>query len=694
MATPTDNVSKNDIKTGSKTESKNKNREARIPRTLPTTPDPAAAKDLRKILDGQFGQIREEIRAMLNDEFFLPSIDGTLDENRDALIPVLERFRDAGYSWDSFSQANGGSGKADRSVIGLETLGHANLNAMVKGGVQWGLWGGAIDNLGTERHRHYIKPTMDLELLGVYAMTELGHGSNVQALETTATYDPETQEFIINSPTPSAKKVYLGNAAKHGTIAAVFAQLYTPDSEESHGVHCLVVPIRDENHEPMPGVTIGDHGHKGGLLGVDNGTLLFDNVRVPRENLLNRFADVSEDGTYHSPIESKNRRFFTMLSTLIRGRIAVGGAANAAARTSLDIAIRYATQRRQFNSGGDTPEKRLIDHRSHRLRLLIPLAKSYALMLLHNEVTGRLYDQQRQINEEVLDLANPTEEQLIHSRELESWAAGLKVMATQHATKTIQECREACGGAGYMSENLLTTFKADSDVFTTFEGDNTVLIQMVAKEMLTAYGRDMADLSPIDMVRYGIDEVGDLLRRRSGLSRTVQTALDVARRSNDNSIFDAGYQVELLEDRAQSILKSLAGRMRNARKMDLEDAAELVDQAQDHMIAAGWARMDSLALQHLVEAESKLPVDSPARPVLEQVRDLYALSTIIEHAGWYQEHGLLPASRIRVARAAIRDLVDSLGPWAEVLVDAFEVPEAIRNVPMLQQAGVDSPRYE
>ena len=693
MAIPTIHRNSKPDDESAKAESKGSNREARIPHTLPTTPDPAAAKDLRMILDGQFGQIREEIRRMLDDEFFLPQVEGTLDENRDALIPLLERFRDGGYSWDSFSQANGGTGKADRSVIGLETLAHANLSAMVKGGVQWGLWGGAIDNLGTERHRRYIKPTMDLELLGVYAMTELGHGSNVQALETTATYDPETQEFIINSPSPSAKKVYLGNAAKHGTIAAVFAQLHTPGVEESHGVHCLVVPIRDENHEPLPGVTIGDHGHKGGLLGVDNGTLMFDNVRIPRENLLNRFADVDEEGNYHSPIESQNRRFFTMLSTLIRGRIAVGGAANAATRTSLDIAVRYATRRRQFNSGGDTQEKRIIDHRSHRLRLLIPLAKSYALMLLHNEVTGRLYNQQRQINEEVLDLANPTEEQLIQSRELESWAAGLKVMATQHATKTIQECREACGGAGYMAENLLTVFKADSDVFTTFEGDNTVLIQMVAKEMLTAYGRDMADLSPIDMVRYGIDEVGDLLRRRSGLSRTVQSAIDVARKSNDNSIFDAGYQVELLEDRAQSILKSLASRMRNARKLEPTEAAKLVDEAQDHMIAAGWARMDSLALQHLVEAEAKLPADSPARPVLEQVRDLYALSTIVEHAGWYQEHNVLPSSRIRVARAAIRDLVDSLGPWAEVLVDAFDVPKAITTVPMLQDAGVDSPRY-
>lgn len=667
--------------------------EARAPQTLPTEPQHQVAADLQKILDGQFGVLREEIRNLIDDERFLPKREGTLDEQRDALLPVLKEFAEGGFSYDSFSQANGGSGKTDRAIIGLETLAHADLSAMVKSGVQWGLWGGAIDNLGTERHKKYVKPTMDLELLGIYAMTEIGHGSNVQQLETTATYDPETQEFIINSPSPAAKKCYLGNAARHGTIAAVFAQLYTPGVEESHGVHCLVVPVRDEDGNPLPGVTIGDHGSKGGLLGVDNGTLMFDNVRIPRENLLNRFGDVSEDGVYSSPIDSKNRRFFTMLSTLIRGRIAVAGAASSATRSSLDIAVSYATRRRQFSPGGNLPEKRLIDHRSHRLRLLVPLAKTYALMLLQNQVTAKLYDQQRSIAEGVLDLSNPTEEQLIASRELESWAAGLKVISTQHATRTIQECREACGGAGYMSENLLTTFKADSDVFTTFEGDNTVLIQMVGKEMLTAYARDMGDLSAMDLVKYGINEVGDLIRRRSGLSNTVKTALDSVRNKEDNSIFDTGYQVTLLEERSQAILKSLAQRMQKARKAELQEAVQIVDKAQDHLIAAGYARMDSLALQALVEAEDKLPKDSPAKGVLEQIRHLYALSTIVEHAAWYQEHGMLPGSRIRVARAAVRDLVDSLGPWAEVLVEAFAIPNAVRNVPMLSQEGVDEPRY-
>lgn len=666
--------------------------EARRPKTLAHPrgkEEEAVARDLQTIIDGPFAEAREKVREMLDDPFMIPNLEGTIEEQRDLQVERLKLFADSGHQRNSFSRANGGTGKTAEGVVALEAVAHADMSTMVKAGVQWGLWGGAIDALGTERHRHYVEPTMNLELLGCFAMTERGHGSNVQALETTAHYDPETQEFIIHSPSDSARKAYIGNAARHGTIAAVFAQLHTPGVEESHGVHCFVVPIRDEEGNALPGVEIGDHGRKGGLLGVDNGTLKFDQVRVPRENLLNRFGDVDEEGNYTSPIDSKNRRFFTMLSTLIRGRVGVGAAAGAATRTSLDIAIRYATRRRQFEGGEPGKEKTLMNHRSHRLRLLVPLARSYALAALQNAIILRLDNQYKDIAEGKLDMANPTKEQLIANRELESWAAGVKAASSQHATATIQECREACGGAGYMSENLLTTFKDDSDIFTTFEGDNTVLIQMVTKEMLTSYARDMADLSPMDIVRYGFGEIGDLLGRRTGLSASVQSLLASVTRGENTSLFDTGYQLYLLEERSQSILKSLARRLQPARKMERADAAKLVDEAQDHMLAAGWARIDSLALQALVTAEADLPEDSPARPVMAQIRHLFALSTITEHAGWYLEQNLLTGGRTKAARAAVNDLVDSLGPWAISLVDAFGIPSTITNVPMLNDGGVD-----
>ena len=125
-------------------------------------------------------------------------------------------------------------------------LAMSDLSLMVKAGVQWGLFGGAVENLGTERHHEaYVQRIIDLDLLGCFAMTETGHGSDVQALETTATYDPASQEFVIDSPTRTSRKDYIGGAAETARVAAVFAQLITPDGE-GHGVHCFVVPIRDD----------------------------------------------------------------------------------------------------------------------------------------------------------------------------------------------------------------------------------------------------------------------------------------------------------------------------------------------------------------------------------------------------------------------------------------------------------------
>lgn len=666
------------------------------PAKLPVTADPAVAKELQKILDGAYAEERERVRAMLDDEFFRPQIGLPLDEARDSILARLERLRDTGMPKGVFSKAHGGSGELGATLTGMELVGHADLGMMVKSGVQWGLFGGAVEALGSERHMHLVPRIINLDLLGCFAMTERGHGSDVQNLETTATYDAETDEFVVHSPGLSAEKTYIGNAARHGRMAAVFAQLHTPgsatdanhDPAESHGVHCILVPIRDEDGNPMPGVTIGDHGYKGGLPGVDNGTLMFDNVRVPRENLLNRFGDVDERGNYSSPVESRNRRFFTMLGTLIRGRVSVGAAAGAATRSSLTIALRYATRRRQFE-GVPGQEKRLIEHRSHRLRLLPRLSRSYALALLQNQIIERLDAQEKLIAAGEWDVAEPSDEQQWKQRETESRAAAVKAAATRHATDTIQECREACGGAGYMAENLLTVFKDDSDVFTTFEGDNTVLIQMVGKELITAYARGLSDLDPMGMLRFGVENVGDILRRRTPIARSVQSLMDRVTDREETDIFDAGYQVKLFEDRESSLLKSLARRLSGAKKMEVEDAVEAVDAAQDHLIACGWARVDSMLLEALVEAEASLDDGSPVKDVFEQVRTLFALSTINAHSGWYQEQNVLNGQRTKAVRAAINDLVDSLGPWADVLVDAFAIPDALVAVPMLDDAGVD-----
>lgn len=657
------------------------------PKTLPSRPEPEVAGALQKALDGYFPEARADVRVLLEDPSLRPTSGLTVEEARQHTTDALSKVLKTGMPYGAFRTDQGGTGDTGGTLTGIEMLGHTDLSLMVKSGVQWGLFGGAVSNLGTERHGELVRDLIELRALGCFAMTERGHGSDVQSLETTAHYDPETEEFILNSPTASSEKWFLGNAARDGRWAAVFCQLYTPGQEESHGVHCIVARIRNDDGSPVDGVAIGDHGTKGGLLGVDNGTLMFDHYRVPRENLLNRFADVSATGEYSSDIDSPNARFFTMLGALVRGRVTVGAAAGAATRTALTIGTKYAHLRRQFAPDDSLPEKKLIEHRQHRIRLLPRIARSYGLQFATNLLIKRIHD----LEAEGLDRANLTPEQARDLREVEAHAAALKVANTAHATDAIQEMRKATGGAGYMAENLLTILKEDSDVFTTFEGDNVVMLQLVTKELLGGFAREVQSFSNLEMVRFGLDNFSGILRRRTGADAVVQNLLDALTDADESSLFDPASQMQLLIERENRLLKSLARRLRPARKLPVEKAAKLVDKVQDHMISCAWAHIDRMILEAFFEAESTI-TDERSQEVLEQVRDVFFLSVVCDNAGWFLEQSLLTGTRTKGARAGLADLVDSLGPWSEVLVDAFGVPSTMLDIPMMEPYEAMTPK--
>src|SRR6185437_8144835 len=267
------------------------------------------AEYLRNALDGRWRDVRNRMRDTLTEDLFRPHYTPNTVIARTKVAEQMRIMAAFGAAADSFKKEHGGNGDVGAAITMIEMLAMSDLSLMVKAGVQWGLFGGAIENLGTERHHEaYVQRIIDLDLLGCFAMTETGHGSDVQSLETTATYDPDGDEFVIDSPTRTSRKDYIGGAAETATVAAVFAQLITQDGQ-GHGVHCFVVPIRDDDGNDLPGVTTSDCQYKGGLPGVDNGRIQFDHVRIPRENLLNKYADVAEDGTYSSPIENPNRRF-------------------------------------------------------------------------------------------------------------------------------------------------------------------------------------------------------------------------------------------------------------------------------------------------------------------------------------------------------------------------------------------------
>ncbi len=633
----------------------------------------STAEYLRNALDGRWRDVKNQTREWLSREQFRPHFTPNTVLARAKVSEQMALIAAAGISDEGFRKEHGGTGDVGAAVTMIEMLAMSDLSLMVKAGVQWGLFGGAVENLGTERHHEeYVKKIINLELRGCFAMTETGHGSDVQSLETTATYDAKTEEFVIHSETPTARKDYIGGAAETARVAAVFAQLITTKDGKptNQGVHCLLVPIRDDEGNDLPGVTTSDCQYKGGLPGVDNGRIMFDHVRIPRVNLLNKYGDVAPDGTYSSPIENPNRRFFTMIGTLIRGRITVAGSAGNAARVALDIATRYALERRQFSAPDDAGEVLIMDYLVHQRRLFPLIARSYALQFAQNELVSKCHDLQTS------DVADAEEQ-----RELESRAAGLKAANTWHASRAIQEAREACGGAGYMAENRLIALRGDTDVFTTFEGDNHVLTQLVAKELLTAYADDVKGMSPVEWVRFAANAVGSRVMKRTAAETIMQTIVD-ARQDNEEegSLFNRGTQVTMFEEREEYLISSVARRLQGkSKEMSAFDAFNAV---QDHVLHAATAHIDRIVLEAFVAGIDACE-NEQARELLGIVCDLYALSVIEDDKAWFVEHRYLSTERAKAVTRGINDRCRALRPHARTLVDGFGIPEPLRYAEML-----------
>ena len=640
--------------------------------SLPHAVDPTT---LTEVLDGRWGHVRRDAREHLHDPDLLPTYGENVDEARERVTRMARKIAGSGRVVLGFPKEYGGEDDAGGSVTAIEMLAFTDLSLMVKAGVQWGLFGGAVQLLGTERHHEaYLRDIMSFDLPGCFAMTETGHGSDVQQLRTTCTYDPATQTFDLHTPHEAARKDYIGNAARDGRMAVVFAQLVTDG--ERHGVHAWLVPIRDEQGNPMPGVTIGDDGPKAGLLGVDNGRLSFDHVCVPRDMLLDRYGSVAPDGTYTSSIENETRRFFTMLGTLVRGRVSVGGSAAAATKLALDIAVRYGETRRQFSAPGADREVLLNDYLVHQRKLLPALATTYALHFAQEELVGTMHHVQG---------AEDLDENA--QRELESRAAGLKVAQTWHATRTIQMAREACGGAGYLQENRLPHLKADTDVFTTFEGDNTVLLQLVAKGLLTGYRDAFGSLDGWGRVGFIADMVRETVLERTAARGLIARLVDaVPGRDDEVPLLDRGWQLKMLEDREKHVLEGAIRRLRRGAETPGVQPFDVFNDVQDHVLKTAQVHIDRVVLEAFV-AGIERTTDGGARALLERVCDLYALSTIEADRAWFLEHGRLTPTRSKALTGAVNGLLAELRPHMVTLVDAFAIPEDWKGAAILREEG-------
>jgi acyl-CoA oxidase len=614
-----------------------------------------APNTMQRLLDGEQRDVRQLVKQIITQPEF-KYFQGT-DHHafRKQVLAWTRRLADAGLGRICLPKYLGGEEDVPKFMAASETLGFHDLSLMIKFGVQFGLFAGSIQLLGTEsHHRKYLADAASCQLIGCFAMTEIGHGSNVQAIETTAVYDPEHEEFIIHSPSFSAGKAYIGNAAQDARIGTVFAQLQIDG--EQQGVHAFLVPLRGEDGRVLPGISIEDDGYKMGLNGVDNGRIWFDHVRVPRAALLNRFADVERTGKYSSPIESVGARFFTTIGTLVSGRIAIAASGNSAAKSALSIAIRYAARRRQFGSAKALgKETLLLDYPAIQRRLMPLLANAYAIDFALKHLVALHAKSMDQI-----------------SRPVETLAAGLKAWTTWNTTRTIQAGRESCGGEGYIAANRFAALKADTDVFTTFEGDNTVLMQLVAKNLLTDLKDRFKEMGPAQLTRFLLDQ------KVKGFTRTMPLfTLNVSR----HHLLDAGIQLSYFQYRESCLLLQYAGAFRRLTKNGQIDAYAAFTSLQPGLLELADAYVEREILESFVAAIESV-TDQTLRAPLKRLCDLFAMSQLERHKGWYLENHLMSGFKAKAVSRSVTTLCAEVRQDAVALVNSFGIPEACLAAPI------------
>jgi acyl-CoA oxidase len=602
---------------------------------------------LAKVLDGKSEQINKRVKTLITDPAFKLEDKDSLAEKREQVLQWCKLLAQQGMGSMAYPKEYGGQGDMASYFSVMETISYLDLSLVIKFGVQFGLWGMSVYFLGTEKHhKKYLRDIGTLELPGCFAMTETGHGSNVRGIETTATYNHADKTFIINTPNELARKEYIGNAAVHGQAATVFAKIVVEGKD--YGVGAFVVPLREKNGTLKPGVRIKDCGRKLGLNGVDNGVIYFDNVVIPKDDMLDKYAGISDDGKFTSPISSDNRRFFTMLGTLVGGRIGIPRSGNAASKLALTIAIRYGDGRRQFGPEG-APEVPILNYRTHQRRLMPLLANAYAMHFSLQYLTERFFAR--------------TDEQM---QEIEALAAGLKSFGTWNTTATLQECREACGGKGYLAENRFADLKADSDIYTTFEGDNTVLMQLVAKSRLTEFKQEFSNMNAFGILNYVAQQAATSISEKNPFT---------IRSTDDAHLLDPEFHKNAFIYRERDILTSAAKRLRKhiGEGMDSFDAFNV---AQHHLVQVGFAYIERIILEKFHEAV-EATADKGCKDALRKLYNLFALTQIDKNKGWYLEQGYMEGVKTKAIRKLINQLCWEIRQEAVPLVNAFQIPESL-----------------
>ncbi|CAO3614732.1 unnamed protein product [Mucor fragilis] len=534
-------------------------------------------------------------------------------------------------------------------------------------GVHYGLFVGALQSNATPGQLGYWFEKGALSLsnfVGCFAMTEIGHGSNVPGLETTATFDEASDQFIIHTPTLTATKWWIGGAAHSATHASVFAQLIVKGKK--YGTKCFVVPLRDpKTYNLLPGINIGDIGKKMGRDGIDNGWIQFTSVRIPRGYMLQKHTKVSRTGDVKEPKLQQ-----LTYGALLQGRVTMVADSGHFSKKALSIAIRYAAVRRQFaGSNANGVETKLLDYPIHQRRLMPLLAQTFAMLFTGTEMTD-MYN----IMMSRLDGAKEGDEDLDEVieilKETHSTSAGLKAFCTWNCLNTIEACRQACGGHGYSAYTGLAQMYQDFAVQCTWEGDNTILTLQLGRYLISSY-RDALNGKKLSPGVGYLNNLDSLIGRKCQVKNLEELL--------SPEVIIEGWQVVC----ANVVRNAGIEFEENLKKgMETDDAYEQCSQSRLYA-----AKLHSFGYLFNRFADGVSKVSGNEYDILIKVCLLYGLYSIEENAGAFLQYEYFTPTQIEFVRSSVNKLCKDVRDQAIPLVDSFNLSDYIINSPLGRKDG-------